>query len=131
MRIFVALKIIACLNTLLLRCRLRVWLLKNLGPKNLDPRNWSRPMISLLLYPAPMRLSSLIARKKRKSIRRKNKIENFFFRLPETMPLKVMIRRKKAMESAIIAWKKAILLETAWKLQKTSIALGNLYAGNW
>ena len=35
------------------------------------------------------------------------------------------------MENAIIVWKKAILLKNAQNLQKTSVDLGNLRAGNW
>ena len=35
------------------------------------------------------------------------------------------------MKSAIIVKKKDILLGTAQNLQKTSVGLGNLYAGDW
>ena len=41
-----------------------------------------------------------------------------------------VVRRKKVTESAIFAWKKAILLETARKLQNTIINLGNLCTGD-
>ena len=39
---------------------------------------------------------------KKKSIGRKNKIKKILFQPLETTPLKVMVRRKKATESAII-----------------------------
>ena len=35
------------------------------------------------------------------------------------------------MESAIIVKRRAILLGTAQNLQKTSVGLGNLHAGDW
>ena len=48
------------------------------------------------------------------------------------MPLRV--RRNKTIEAikcAIIVKKNAILLGTARNLQKTSVDLGNLHAGDW
>ena len=47
------------------------------------------------------------------------------------MLLKVVMRRKKAMGSVIIAQRKTILLATTWNFQKTSVDLGNLYANDW
>ena len=50
-----------------------------------------------------MKPSSLIIRNKKRSIRRKNKIEKNLLQPLEIMLLKVVVRRKKATESAIIA----------------------------
>ena len=48
------------------------------------------------------------------------------------MPLRVRRSRSiEAIESTINVKKKAILLETARNLQKTSVGLDNLCAGNW
>ena len=43
----------------------------------------------------------------------------------------MVVRRKKAAKSAIIVWKNVILLKIAQNLQKTSVNLGNFYAGDW
>ena len=59
-------------------------------------------MASPLLYPALIKPSSLIAKKRKKSIRRKNKIGKFCFQLSETMSLKVGVKRKKATKNTII-----------------------------
>ena len=52
---------------------------------------------------ALMRSLSLIAKKKRRNIRRNNKIEKNLVWPLETILLKVVVRRKKAIKSAIIA----------------------------
>ena len=49
-----------------------------------------------------MRPSNLIVKKRIRNIRRKNKIEKIFLWLLKIMPLKMVVRRKKAMGSAII-----------------------------
>ena len=40
-------------------------------------------------------------------------------------------RTIKATENAIIVKRRAILLGTAWNIQKTSVDFGNLHTGNW
>ena len=109
------------------RCRPKEPLPKNPAPRKPGPRKQSRPTARPLLRPALISPSSLLAKKRKKSIGRKSKTGKTLLRPPETMPLKV----KKATRSAIITKRRAILRETAQNIQKTIVSLGNLRAGNW
>ena len=109
------------------RCRPRESLPKNPAPRNSGPRKQSRPMARPLLHPALMSPSSLLARKRRRSIGRRSRTGKTLLRPPGTTPLRV----RKAIGSAIIARRRAILWEIARNLQKTSVGLGNLRAGAW
>ena len=114
-------------TTLPQRCRLREPPPRNPIPRNPGPRIQSRPTVRPPLCPIPMSASSLIARKKRKSIRRRSKTGKTLLRPLEKMPLRV----RKTTRNTTIARKRAMMWETARKLQKTIVGLGNLYAGDW
>ena len=86
-----------------------------------------KPLFRLVLI-NQKRLSAKI---KKKSILRKNGTRKTLFRPQKTMPLKIKRSGKiKAIGTDIIVKKKAILLEITQNLEKTSINLGNLYAGD-
>ena len=132
MQISTALEVIARPKTLLLRCRLRVQLLKNPSPRSLDPKIWSRPMGKPPLRPAPINQRRPPAKIKKRSILKRSGTGKTLLRPQKTMPLRV--RRSKtieATESAIIVKRRVILLGTAQNFQKTSVGLGNLHANNW
>ena len=114
-------------TTLSQRYRPRRLLPRNSAPKHLDPRNQSKLTAKPLLCAAPMNSSSLIARKRRKSIKKRSKTRKTLLQPLETAPLRV----KKLTGSATITRKKATLWGTFRNLQKTSVGLDNLRAGNW
>ena len=123
----VVLKATAHLTTLFQRCKPRKQLPKNPTLRNPGPRTKAgRQQSPRLLCSAAMSPSSLIARKKRRSIRKRSKIGKTLLQLPRTISLRV----KKAIKSATIARKKAIFQDTSQNLQKTSISLGKLCASN-
>ena len=127
-----ALEVIAHPKTLLLRCRLKVQLSKNPSLRSLDPKIQSRPMEKPPLCLALMNQRRSPAKIRRRSILRRSGTRKTLLRPQGTTPLRV--RRSgtiKATESAIIVKRRAILLGTAWNLQKTSVGLGNLRAGDW
>ena len=70
--------------------------------RNLGIKKQSQPIVSFLLYLVLIKPSSLIIREKKRNIRRKNKIGKILLWLSEKMPLKIMVKTKKATESAII-----------------------------
>ena len=132
MRTSAALEVIAYPKTLLLRCRLKVQLSKNLSPRSLDPKIQSRPMGKLPLCPAPINQGKPSAKIRRKSILKRSGTGKTLLRPQGTMSLRV--RRSgtiEATKSAIIVKKRAILLGTARNFQKTSVGLGNLRASDW
>ena len=120
---------IACLITLPQRCKLKEALSSNPALKNLGLKRWGRLIARLLFCFALINPSSLIVRKRRISIGRRNKIRRTLIQLPRIMPLRVI--KKKATGNAISAWKKLILLEIAQNLQKTCVDLSNFHAGDW
>ena len=99
---------------------------KNRALKNLSPGKQSKSTARLPLRPALTDTSNLIAKKRRRSIGRKSKTGKTLFWLPGTMPSRV----KKGTRNATITRKKAILQRTAQNLEKTSVNLGNLRAGD-
>ena len=132
MQIPAALKVITYPKILLLRCKLRVELLKNPSLRSLDPKIQSQLMRKLPFRPALMNQGRLLAKIRKSSILRKSRTRKTLLQPQGTTPLRV--RKSKmieAIKSAIIVKKKAILLGTARKLQETSIGLSNFYAGDW
>ena len=132
MRTSAALEVIARLKTLLLKCRLKVQLSKNPSPRSLDPKIRSWPMGKPPLRPVLMNQGRPPAKIRKRSILRRSGTRKTLLRPQGTTPLRV--RRSgtiEATESAIIVKRRAILLGTARNLQKTSVGLGNLRAGDW
>ena len=116
----------ACFTTLFERCKPRGLLPKNPALRNPSPKKQNRSTTRPPLRLAAMSPSGLIARKRRKSIRRKSKTKKTLLRPLETTPSRV----RKTTRSATIARKRAILQGTARNLQKTSVNLANLRANN-
>ena len=114
-------------KTLPWRCRPRKLLPRNPAPKNLGPKKQSKPTARPPLCTALMSPSSLIARKRRRSIKKRNKTRKTLL-WPSGI---ILLRVRKAMRNITIARKKAILQGTARNLQKTSVSISNLCANDW
>ena len=131
MRTSATLEVIAHPKTLLLRYRFKVQLPKNRNPKGLDFKIWSRPIRKLLLCPTLMNQEKSPDKIRRKSILRRSGTEKTLLQPKRTMPLRVRRSGKlKATKSAIIVKRRVFLLGIARKLQKTSVGLDNLRAGD-
>ena len=90
----------ACLTILFLRCRPKAQATRTYPtPKSLGPKKQNMLIIKPPFCPIPIKLSSIIAKKRRRSIERKSKIRKTLFRPPETMPLRV----KKAIKNSSLA----------------------------
>ena len=87
---------------LLLKYKLKEPPLRNPALKSLGLKKQIWLIIRLLLYLASMKLLSLILKNRKKSIRRRNKIRKILFQPLKIMPLKVIVRRKNAIENITI-----------------------------
>ena len=106
MQTFTALEVIACPKTLLLRCKLKVQLPKNPGPRSLDLKIQSRSIGKPPLRPASINQGKSSIKIRRKNILRKSGTKKTLFRPQGTTPLRV--RRSgtiETTESAIIVKK--------------------------
>ena len=119
-------------------CRPREPLLKNPAPRNPGPRKQNRPTPRLLFHHAlsPLSPERAPTQIKRGNILRRSGTEKTISWQLEIMPTLLRLVRKrngttKVTKGATIARRSAIFRGTFRNLQKTSVGLGNLCAGDW